>query len=1278
MSLKILIVEANREERRTLGELLTKEPAFVAFTLRVIEASNGEEGLDRFIKDRPDFVLTAIRLPKIDGLILCRAIRDLPQGQHTPILLLGSLELLGPNASAVVAELHLEVAASPSHSKAFVSQLLEVLQRYRREHPVESRRWMGMTIETSTVNPARDPRVEAPTSPSPSPPPIPAAGRGAPAEPPSGNRQNQAKAARIDKPGRPFERPSREPSAPPPLRGGAGAGGRLLPDTGPIRPPPPSPPPSPSAADLPKRGTLGDHPPPWLLVRAATRSSTGKLWLMRGKVKKEIFIQAGAPIFVNSNLRSETLGSYLLSRGIIDEAQLTKALERSRGSGVKLGETLVELGFVDEKTVDSGIRAQTRIKIASVIRWQDGEFLFEEGGAFAESVPRFPIEPVGFVLAALKKLVRVEDLPAVMAPQREYRVKLTDAGIRFRATIDRVFGPTIVSKLTAALSLREALFASDSVPEMYLLAEALRLSGLAEFSAPPEAATLSKGAGQPGWAKATPPLGLDLPWLDPRKAASSTPAPASSEESLEIELEERGRDLTFYPEESGIIEVRSPSMSTEIGRSASRPGTASAPRVPAAIEPLPIDLDDGLTPTPPPVADYEIHLVREKEAACREDLQRAIEGLQSKTFYQVLEIDAGASRQEIEHAHRVAAERFSPRRFEGIDLGADRSKLSELRLVIELAWKVLSDDTQRQSYDETLRRGPRRGRPSSALTPVPAGARGEKEPPESIDLEGAATRSSTLDAELAFQEGQQLLRQNDLLGAVTAYRQAAKLNPEQADYHAFLGWALFLSHGRTEVGARAARVHMEQAFRISPDSVEVHELAGHLERAVGNHAAAADHLLRAFSVDPPKLELFDPIKELLTLLGRFEDLERQYRRLIFRFRETDPQRTVPFWIDLAYIYFTRLGRPDRARVALDVASKIAPASPQVQAAMSVIGGSTSDKWQPVAEGHRQRLHNEPTSRDPLHEIFELHRIGNRPDHALAAASILVHLEVATDEERRYFETASPRTFPYAAQPLPAKSLERLRYPSDDPTIEGVMEILSPLVSRLLPVDLKAFGSNEANRLSPASIPQPLSSSLGYASQMLVTQVPKVYLGHTLGPEMIPFPSDEPALLVGRALLDSKDEAQCVFWAARAMSCLTLGRRHVFGRRASDLKVAVLSALSCHKPEMTFPDPDGKIARFQQALLSREIDLGRLAGLLDAVLAMETQLNLSEWMRGVRRTSARLGALVGSNLRVALDVLAGDPPTCSDLVDFALTETYCDLRAELGIALGSSGPRVVVG
>jgi hypothetical protein len=145
-----------------------------------------------------------------------------------------------------------------------------------------------------------------------------------------------------------------------------------------------------------------------------------------------------------------------------------------------------------------------------------------------------------------------------------------------------------------------------------------------------------------------------------------------------------------------------------------------------------------------------------------------------------------------------------------------------------------------------------------------------------------------------------------------------------------------------------------------------------------------------------------------------------------------------------------------------------------------------------------------------------------------------------------------------------------------------------------------------------------------------------------------------------------------------MSCLSLGRKHVFGRRASDLKIAVLAAFSCHRPEMSFPDPEGKIALFQQALLSREIDLGRLAGLLDALLAMENQLNLSEWMRGVKRTSARLAAVICANLRVALDVLAGDPPTVSDLIDFALSELYGELRLELGIALGASGTRVVVG
>jgi len=65
----------------------------VAFTLKsagytVIEAADGQEGLDKAKANAVNLVLTDQNMPKMDGLTLIRSLRGLPQYKATPILML--------------------------------------------------------------------------------------------------------------------------------------------------------------------------------------------------------------------------------------------------------------------------------------------------------------------------------------------------------------------------------------------------------------------------------------------------------------------------------------------------------------------------------------------------------------------------------------------------------------------------------------------------------------------------------------------------------------------------------------------------------------------------------------------------------------------------------------------------------------------------------------------------------------------------------------------------------------------------------------------------------------------------------------------------------------------------------------------------------------------------------------------------------------------------------------------------------------------------------------
>ncbi len=71
--MKILLIEDDAQTRRLLKKL------FKNLECEVIEASNGNEGLDLFYDHRPDLVITDIAMPEKDGIqVMIELRRDFP------------------------------------------------------------------------------------------------------------------------------------------------------------------------------------------------------------------------------------------------------------------------------------------------------------------------------------------------------------------------------------------------------------------------------------------------------------------------------------------------------------------------------------------------------------------------------------------------------------------------------------------------------------------------------------------------------------------------------------------------------------------------------------------------------------------------------------------------------------------------------------------------------------------------------------------------------------------------------------------------------------------------------------------------------------------------------------------------------------------------------------------------------------------------------------------------------------------------------------------------
>lgn len=82
---KILLIEDNREISANIKEYLELE------NFSVVQAFDGEQGIERALRENYDMILLDLMLPVVDGITLARKVR---QKKDTPIIMITARESL--------------------------------------------------------------------------------------------------------------------------------------------------------------------------------------------------------------------------------------------------------------------------------------------------------------------------------------------------------------------------------------------------------------------------------------------------------------------------------------------------------------------------------------------------------------------------------------------------------------------------------------------------------------------------------------------------------------------------------------------------------------------------------------------------------------------------------------------------------------------------------------------------------------------------------------------------------------------------------------------------------------------------------------------------------------------------------------------------------------------------------------------------------------------------------------------------------------------------------
>jgi DNA-binding response OmpR family regulator/curved DNA-binding protein CbpA len=170
-------------------------------------------------------------------------------------------------------------------------------------------------------------------------------------------------------------------------------------------------------------GKLEDLPVPEILHAIFIDSSTGHLKICSGTTEKLVFFQNGLPVYSESSIPEETLGSHLLRRGLITKEQHGQALQVMTDSGRHFGEVLLKLGLVGPHVLFTEIESHLTEKVISTFGWQEGRYFFEEGDSWKDSVIVARMKAGRILLTGVQRFWTPKDV--------QKRIRITDGSRTF-------------------------------------------------------------------------------------------------------------------------------------------------------------------------------------------------------------------------------------------------------------------------------------------------------------------------------------------------------------------------------------------------------------------------------------------------------------------------------------------------------------------------------------------------------------------------------------------------------------------------------------------------------------------------------------------------------------------------------------------------------------------------------------------------------------------------------------------------------------------------------
>jgi hypothetical protein len=164
------------------------------------------------------------------------------------------------------------------------------------------------------------------------------------------------------------------------------------------------------------RGDLREDDVASLVARMWREQFTGRVGFRRGEAQKAIYFEDGRPVFATSNLPHDRMGDLLYREGKITREQHARSREIVAETGRRMGEILVEMGFLKRRELLPAVRRHVEDIVYSLFAWDTGTYATSPGDGAKDEKIRLAAHPTAIVLEGIRRKMGIERLRARLGP----------------------------------------------------------------------------------------------------------------------------------------------------------------------------------------------------------------------------------------------------------------------------------------------------------------------------------------------------------------------------------------------------------------------------------------------------------------------------------------------------------------------------------------------------------------------------------------------------------------------------------------------------------------------------------------------------------------------------------------------------------------------------------------------------------------------------------------------------------------------------------------------